>query len=577
MMNKNKMAERFLTHALEIIYLLTGEEYTIVKKKNSHLGTIHQLTREVPIKCDDVAIYFSFEEWEYIEEHKEFYKDAILDTHQTCTKLGYTDCRSSDLYNEGRGSVSEADETEQGDNNINQVEIHSDLSAGDINPEIVLTLQTPKDESEMRQIEAPDQQISDNSSSGEAVVMVEEKEDLCVESQVVAEDPELCRDIKTELSLPLGEAVNNNLMFEEANMVAHSSAGTVSDNLILPQWLQEPYSGIHRKTTLPLRKGAAKMSKKVSHTNPQATPGEEKLYLCNECGKQFNFNSHLIRHQIVHTGKKPHVCNICGRHYGHKGDLIIHQRIHTGERLFTCNECGKHFAKKFSFVAHQLSHTGEKPFGCDVCGKQFASKQYLIIHQRSHTGERPHRCNDCGKHFISKTTLAAHLRSHMGEKPYECSECGKHFVSKTNLIAHQRTHTGERPHKCVECGKQFNTRYHLLRHQRIHAREKETYMSNDQYQISSQKTLEDTYDTGVAYMQNYQYQVSSHNTSDDTCERVESYMQNDLCQLFSYKTEYTCETEGVTYIQNDQYRVSSCNTSHDAHQRGVTYMQNDRM
>ncbi|XP_053545700.1 uncharacterized protein LOC128636744 [Bombina bombina] len=83
-MNRKKMTERILNHALEIIYLLTGEEYTIVKKNSPHVN-IHQLTGEVPIKCDDIAMYFSMEEWDYIEGHKELYKDVMIEMQQTLT------------------------------------------------------------------------------------------------------------------------------------------------------------------------------------------------------------------------------------------------------------------------------------------------------------------------------------------------------------------------------------------------------------------------------------------------------------------------------------------------------------
>ncbi|KAM4621040.1 gastrula zinc finger protein XlCGF66.1-like [Discoglossus pictus] len=83
--NMEKVAERFLHQALEMIYLLTGEEYTIVKKNSPN---IHQLTGEVPIKCDDVAVYFSMEEWEYIEGHKEHYKDVMMENHQTLRASG---------------------------------------------------------------------------------------------------------------------------------------------------------------------------------------------------------------------------------------------------------------------------------------------------------------------------------------------------------------------------------------------------------------------------------------------------------------------------------------------------------
>ncbi|XP_073517863.1 gastrula zinc finger protein XlCGF66.1-like [Phyllobates terribilis] len=124
---KKKMAERIFHLTLEILFRLTGEDYTVVKKTSSErcqdpvsegwgrhlspitgpppLPLIHEdineqkileltykmielLTGEVPIRCQDVAVYFSMEEWEYLEGHKDLYKDIMMEVPQPLTSPG---------------------------------------------------------------------------------------------------------------------------------------------------------------------------------------------------------------------------------------------------------------------------------------------------------------------------------------------------------------------------------------------------------------------------------------------------------------------------------------------------------
>ncbi|XP_073419044.1 uncharacterized protein [Dendrobates tinctorius] len=123
-MDRDKMAERMLHLTLEILFHLTGEDYTVVKKTSSDRcqdpvsegwgrplspitgppphPLIHEdindqkileliykmielLTGEVPIRCQDVAVYFSMEEWEYLEGHSDLYKDVIMEVPQPLT------------------------------------------------------------------------------------------------------------------------------------------------------------------------------------------------------------------------------------------------------------------------------------------------------------------------------------------------------------------------------------------------------------------------------------------------------------------------------------------------------------
>ncbi|KAM3922049.1 gastrula zinc finger protein XlCGF66.1-like [Leptodactylus fuscus] len=124
---KVKMAESIINLTLEILHQLTGEDYTVVKKTSSGRcqapvsegwgrtpnpipgspphpliledinrqkildltnKMIELLTGEVPIRCQDVTVYFSMEEWEYLEGHKDVYKEVMMEDLQPLTSAG---------------------------------------------------------------------------------------------------------------------------------------------------------------------------------------------------------------------------------------------------------------------------------------------------------------------------------------------------------------------------------------------------------------------------------------------------------------------------------------------------------
>ncbi|XP_050798573.1 zinc finger protein 2-like isoform X2 [Gopherus flavomarginatus] len=136
---------------------------------------------------------------------------------------------------------------------------------------------------------------------------------------------------------------------------------------------------------------------------------------------------------------------------------------------YKCGECGKGFGSQASLAKHRRQHARAGAFPCSQCGKAFSNKGNLLRHLQLHSGEKPYGCAECGRRFRTKQTFLAHQRMHTGEKPFACRQCGRSFTRKENLLRHQETHVHKEPHTCPECGKSFLHEGSLLLHRRAHA------------------------------------------------------------------------------------------------------------
>ncbi|XP_077109737.1 gastrula zinc finger protein XlCGF66.1-like [Ranitomeya variabilis] len=404
---RKEMAKRLLNLTLEIIFQLTGEDYTVVKKTSSERcqdpvsegwerpmspitgppphPLIHEdindqkilkltykmielLTGEVPIRCQDVAVYFSKEEWEYLEGHKDLYKDVIVEVPQRLT---------SPVRCVQTGSISKSESSQSG----------------------------------------PDQGI---------------------------------RNPRTEIPRSYKRG--------PSNKVQHKRDPRKGDHIrsLKKYGISTDFTADHRGITQ-----NTNQQQVIAPSIPAATHNMYKL--CYPVQLVFVPNSPQTVNQIKNESK-----NVEHQRIQTGGTSYSFFQMTCVPKTFSCSECGKCFVNQSSLLLHQRIHIREKPFSCSECGKRFKQKSDLVAHQRIHTGEKPYSCSECGRSFSQKTHLNRHLSVHTGVKPYPCLKCGRCFAQKSVLEMHEKKHTGEKPFSCLECGKCFPARTHLTKHLKIH-------------------------------------------------------------------------------------------------------------
>ncbi|KAM5145545.1 uncharacterized protein ACMZJ9_012896 [Mantella aurantiaca] len=486
---REQLAEAILNHALEIFCLLTVEDFIVVKRppdgtrstfsiratdniiSGSSSGCpellftllgmedktqkmiaelanriVRLLTREVPVKCEDVAVYFSKDEWEYLEGHGARYEK----NQDTCiieqpSAPGHHGTEKS--FPVTSHIKQEPDEELQPATDGTSTLPPSGFIPG--SPEVKPLLSTVNIHRPFMEAQTSSSGYSFISSCDIKSEPGDMSSDDTIDS-VEEESPQFPSSPDREHAYNITDHIKEEP--EESNNLYMSVSG---DTMSKDQDMDY----------LPL-------STNYKRARTCGIRSEKTSLPCEVCGKVLGRKATLEKHLQIHTGERPFVCNECGQRFSCKSHLTAHERSHSGERPYICNQCGQRFFKQQHLVLHQVVHTGEKPFSCPVCGKGFTRQSSVLKHSSMHAEQKPFVCTECGKSYCQYASLIVHQRQHSGEKPFVCKHCERGFTCKDTMLKHQRAHTGEKPFSCPLCNKCFIDQSTLSKHKRkVHAKD----------------------------------------------------------------------------------------------------------
>ncbi|XP_039381962.1 zinc finger protein 773-like isoform X2 [Mauremys reevesii] len=234
---------------------------------------------------------------------------------------------------------------------------------------------------------------------------------------------------------------------------------------------------------------------------------------CKDCGQSFSERGLLIVHVLrTHLREQNLPCGECGKIVSGRGRLAAHQRAHLRERTFTCVACTRAVVYNKHMVDQvRLELGGGRPFKCTKCSdriilmveppakrergsfpcphcpKVFSYVYLLQRHQPLHAWEEE-SCSKCGKTLQRRNALGKPRRRRLGKQPascaecirkerrkspapeqsFPCAQCGRHFTKRRSLATHLQAHARPLLHPCAQCSQRFSSMRALLAHQRVH-------------------------------------------------------------------------------------------------------------
>ncbi|XP_075704610.1 uncharacterized protein LOC142709578 [Rhinoderma darwinii] len=327
------------------------------------------------VSFDDVAIYFSAEEWETLEKwQKELYREVMVDHYQMLLSVGLMKVTPEIILRIMTGE---------------EPSVNHNSAACVTAPEAPAPAMSPA-RPQGNTFTTP---TPENNTSGTQMTLRHKKLNLPPEIF-----PRCTRQI--EKATPTKSGIHEN----------------TRENYGDPRTGMPPVIDQGEKNYICVDCGKTfkLWSSLVRHTSTNSC---SRTLSCSYCGAFFHYKSQLLTHQKTHSDPKPYECPVCGRQFLSKSSLTAHGRTHTDNEPFVCHLCNKSFTKRSRLQRHLRIHSSEKPFQCENCDKRFNDSSELVRHRNRYC---PSVKGDLKKSRLVK------------EEPTDCAPEAKRQITKVD-------------------------------------------------------------------------------------------------------------------------------------------------